>query len=266
VVAAGGVAPGGGLAPGAVRQVLRAAAACDVLAVGPGMGVGAGQAAIVRAVLEQCDKPVVLDADGLNNLARIDGWPALRRCPLVLTPHPGEFSRLTGAKTADIQADRVGAAAAAVKEWLSAAPGGIAQGTSPQRPGKPEPLPARRGGAGAPPREATPRKESPPGEAPLVLVLKGAGTVATDGRRVYVNATGNPGMATGGSGDVLTGVIAALVGQGLSPFDAACLGVYVHGLAGDLGAARLGEVSLTAWDLLDFLPGAFRAAKKKALG
>jgi NAD(P)H-hydrate epimerase len=209
----------GDLGPGAVRQVLRSAGGCDVLAVGPGMAVGAGQGAIIRAVLGQ-ERPVVLDADGLNNLAAIDGWPEVRRCPLVLTPHPGEFSRLTGKKTADIQADRIAAAVEAARDWSGA----------------------------------------------TVLVLKGAGTVVTDGRRVYVNATGNPGMATGGSGDVLTGVIAALIGQAdatgrgrrLSPFDAACLGVHVHGLAGDLGATELGEVSLTAWDLLDFLPAAFR--------
>jgi NAD(P)H-hydrate epimerase len=90
-----------------------------------------------------------------------------------------------------------------------------------------------------------------------VLVLKGAGTVVTDGRRVYVNTTGNPGMATGGAGDVLTGVVAALIGQGLSPFDAAVLGVYLHGLAGDIAAERLGEVSLIATDLIDHLGQAF---------
>ena len=91
-----------------------------------------------------------------------------------------------------------------------------------------------------------------------VLVLKGHGTIVTDGRGVYVNTTGNPGMATGGTGDVLTGLIAALLGQGLAPFDAAQLGVYVHGLAGDLARDDLGEVSLTATDLLQYLPRALR--------
>jgi NAD(P)H-hydrate epimerase len=94
----------------------------------------------------------------------------------------------------------------------------------------------------------------------LVLVLKGHGTIVTDGRRVYVNHTGNPGMATGGTGDVLTGLIAALVGQGLEPFAAAQLGVHWHGLAGDLARDDLGEVSLIASDLLDYLPKAIRAA------
>jgi NAD(P)H-hydrate epimerase len=90
-----------------------------------------------------------------------------------------------------------------------------------------------------------------------VVALKGAGTVVTDGGRLYVNTTGNPGMATAGSGDVLTGVTAALAGQGLSSFDATVLGVYVHGLAGDLAAGRLGQVSLIATDLIDALPEAF---------
>ncbi|MCX5646322.1 MAG: NAD(P)H-hydrate dehydratase [Phycisphaerae bacterium] len=90
------------------------------------------------------------------------------------------------------------------------------------------------------------------------VALKGAGTVVTDGQRVYVNTTGNPGMGTAGAGDVLTGVTAALMGQGLSSFDATVLGVYIHGLAGDLAAAGLGQVSLIATDLIDFLPEAFK--------
>jgi len=107
-----------------------------------------------------------------------------------------------------------------------------------------------------------------------VVCLKGAGTVVTDGTRVYINTTGNPGMATAGSGDVLTGIILALLGQfvgagpcacpsegnhgGLPLLDATILGVYVHGLAGDLAAARLGQVSLIATDLIDALPEAFK--------
>ncbi len=92
----------------------------------------------------------------------------------------------------------------------------------------------------------------------VVLVLKGQGTIVTDGRRMYINTTGNPGMATGGTGDVLGGLIAALVGQKLETFAAAQLGVYLHGLAGDLALGQVGEVSLIASDLLHFLPQAFR--------
>src|SRR5207302_4494259 len=90
----------------------------------------------------------------------------------------------------------------------------------------------------------------------LVLVLKGHGTLVTDGRRVYRNTTGNPGLATAGSGDVLTGLVAALIGQGLDPFAAAQLGVHLHGKAGDLARDDLGEVSLVATDLLHYLPAA----------
>jgi NAD(P)H-hydrate epimerase len=79
----------------------------------------------------------------------------------------------------------------------------------------------------------------------------------TDGQKVYVNKTGNPGMATAGSGDVLTGVVTALMGQGLSNLDAAVLGVYIHGLAGDIAAEKVGQVSLMATDIIDALCDAF---------
>ncbi|HUS91009.1 MAG TPA: NAD(P)H-hydrate dehydratase [Phycisphaerae bacterium] len=210
--------PDGEPAADALRQVARAAKAADVLAVGPGMAQGPTQRDLVRAALEQ-DKPVVLDADGLNNLGALDGWPALRRCGLVLTPHPGEFSRLTGRPIGEIQSDRQAAALAAAGEWARAATG----------------------------------------QAPLVVLLKGAGTVVTDGRRVRINRTGNPGMATGGSGDVLTGLIAALLAQGLSPFDAASLGAHLHGRAGDLAAEQLSPPAMIAWDLLEYLPAAMKA-------
>jgi NAD(P)H-hydrate epimerase len=91
-----------------------------------------------------------------------------------------------------------------------------------------------------------------------VVALKGARTVVTDGKQLYVNSTGNPGLAAGGTGDVLTGVIAALIGQKFSPFDATVLGSYLHGMAGDIGAERLGQYSLMASDLLDLLPEAFQ--------
>ena len=93
-----------------------------------------------------------------------------------------------------------------------------------------------------------------------VALLKGHKTVVADGKQVYVNKTGNPGMATGGSGDVLSGIVGALIGQKLSPFDAACLGAHLHGKAGDLAARKFGQVSLMATDLLDALPEAFRKA------
>ncbi|MCD4699819.1 MAG: NAD(P)H-hydrate dehydratase [Phycisphaerae bacterium] len=206
----------GDLSPQAARQMLAAADASDVLAVGPGMGISGGADQLVRASLGQ-DKPVVLDADGLGNLARIDGWASLRRYPLVLTPHPGEMARLTDKSVEQIQSGREGSAVAAAEQWSATVE-----------------------------------------NVPLVVVLKGAGTVVTDGLRVFVNETGNPGMATGGTGDVLTGLIASLIGQGLDLFEASCLGVHIHGLAGDLAAEKLGQTSLIASDLLDFLPEAIR--------
>jgi NAD(P)H-hydrate epimerase len=199
--------------------VIAAADKNDVVAIGPGFGVGDGQQAILRAMLQR-SQPTVIDADGLNNLAQMTDWPGLRRCPLILTPHPGELGRLTGMGIADVQNARADTCA----------------------------------------RWATTWSESAQTDAPLVLVLKGAGTVVCDGSRRYTNDTGNPGLATGGTGDVLTGIIAALLGQQLDPFDAACLGVWVHGLAGDLAAGELGEVSLIASDLPEYLHQAFARA------
>ncbi len=89
------------------------------------------------------------------------------------------------------------------------------------------------------------------------VVLKGHGTIVTNGDRMYINETGNSGMATGGTGDVLTGVIAGLMGQHVPPLEAAILGVYLHGLAGDFAAEELGRISMTATDVLEYLPEAF---------
>ncbi len=96
-----------------------------------------------------------------------------------------------------------------------------------------------------------------------VIVLKGHRTLVTDGRMRWTNTTGNPGMATGGTGDVLTGLVTSLACQGLSPLDAARLAVYLHGLSGDLAAAELGQESLVASDLIRFLPRALVAYRKE---
>jgi len=99
-------------------------------------------------------------------------------------------------------------------------------------------------------------------ERRCILVLKGHGTVVTDGERAYVNTTGNPGMATGGSGDVLTGMIAGLVAQGIAAYEAAKTAVFMHGLAGDLACIETGEISLVATDILAKLPQAFKSYAK----
>ncbi len=212
--------PDGQLAKSAGREFAEAAKAATVLAVGPGMGIGRRQQDLVLAAIEQ-DKPLVLDADGLNNLSKIDGWALRRRCPLVLTPHPGEFARLIGKPVSEIQSARQALAVEAARQWSSAG----------------------RAGTG-----------------PLVLVLKGVGTVITDGRRVRINVTGNPGMATGGAGDVLTGLVAALLAQAMEPFDAATLAAHVHGRAGDLAADELSQPAMIATDLLERIPKAMREA------
>jgi NAD(P)H-hydrate epimerase len=193
------------------RPVLeRLLAPADVVAVGPGLGQSGGIRGLLRFLVTATDRPLVIDADGLNALAGQTEILAGLDRPVILTPHPGEFGRLVGKETAGIQADRIGEAAA-----LAA--------TSEH----------------------------------LVVVLKGAGTVVTDGRRYFVNTTGNPGMATGGTGDVLTGIITALLAQRLPAFEAAQLGVFVHGLAGDIARDHDGEIGMIAGDLVDALPDAF---------
>ena len=153
--------------------------------------------------------PLVLDADGLNLLAQIDGWALHLPADSILTPHPGEMARLLGgeASAATVQADRVGTAQRAAADW----------GT--------------------------------------VVVLKGARTViaAPDGR-VAINPAATPALATAGTGDVLAGVIAGLRAQGLTAFDAAVVGVYLHGRAGELVAEELGDAGALAGDIADALP------------
>jgi NAD(P)H-hydrate epimerase len=194
----------------ALAELLALAEQATAVVVGPGLGQSAALRAMVPTLLRQVARPVVLDADGLNALGADTQPLADRPAPTLLTPHPGEFARLTGLDTEAVQGDRPGQAL----EF------------------------ARRHGS--------------------VLVLKGAGTVVTDGRRLYTNTTGNPGMATGGTGDVLAGLLGALLAQGVEPFDAAVMGAFLHGRAGDLARDRLGETSLLATDLLDELPAALR--------
>ena len=183
----------------------------DVVAVGPGLGQSDAMHGLIANLIERSGKPLVIDADGLNALAKLspDTWRHHSK-PIVLTPHPGEFSRLSGVPANEVREHRETLAANYARENS------------------------------------------------VVLVLKGHATVVTDGTRFYRNTTGNPGMATGGTGDVLTGLIAAFIGQRLDPFAAAVLGAWVHGRSGDLAAERFGQAALTATDLLDYLPFALR--------
>ncbi|HEX2476474.1 MAG TPA: NAD(P)H-hydrate dehydratase [Lacipirellulaceae bacterium] len=207
----------------ATGEVLNAETSATAIAIGPGLGRSVGAVEFANYFYQIGDRPKIFDADALFALAEYP--PALNRPggARILTPHPGEFARITGKRYDDSR--RTESAAEFVRN--------IAEGAS---------------AAGKTTSE-------------IVLVLKGHRTVITDGQWYCTNQTGNPGMATGGSGDVLTGVITGLLCQGLSPFDAARLGVHVHGLAGDLAAAELGQVSLIASDLIEYLPKAFQSLR-----
>jgi NAD(P)H-hydrate epimerase len=197
----------GDLSPQAVDLLLQYADKRDVtvLALGPGLSLQPQTAAIVKQVAQAWRRPLVIDADGLNNLTPAE-LPPLDS--FVITPHPGEFSRLFGVEREALAADR------------------NVQAT----------------------RVAAQHR--------LVCLLKGRETVVTDGTRLYVNSTGNPAMATGGMGDVLTGVIASFLGQGLPALEAAAAGAFCHGLAADL--ITISDRGLLALDVAHALPQAFR--------
>lgn len=193
---------GGRLSADAVPEILTRLPQMDAVLVGPGLGQSEGTLAVVRAVLEKAECPVVVDADGINVLSAHRDLLRGRKLPTILTPHDGEFARLGGV----IGEDRM-AAAAALTEELG-----------------------------------------------CVVLLKGHETCITDGTNGYLNPTGNPGMAVGGSGDVLAGVITALLGVGLPPLEAAACGAWLHGAAGDRCAAELGQYGMLPTDMLSALP------------
>ena len=183
----------------------------EALLVGPGLGQGGYQQAFMRAVLPGLGgdhlRGVVIDADGLNNLARVEEWWKSLSVPAVITPHPGELSRLTGLSVADVQADRFGAARKHAAEWN------------------------------------------------VTIVLKGANTiVASPDGRARLSPFANPALASGGTGDVLAGAVAGLIAQGLDPFDAASLAVYLHASAAENASRELGSAGVLATDLLPELP------------
>ena len=192
---------GGKLSEAAISDILERLPHMDAVLIGPGLGQSEGTFAVVRAVLEHARCPVVLDADGINVIARHKDILRGRTGSAILTPHAGEFARLGGDG-----ADRPAAA------------------------------------------------EAMAGELGCILLLKGRGTVITDGTTTYINPTGNPGMAVGGSGDVLAGIITALLGQGIEPLTAAACGAWLHGAAGDICAAQIGQYGMLPSDMVNVLP------------
>lgn len=191
----------------------------SILAIGPGLSQHPETVALVHNLIRECERPIVIDADALNALAKSTKLLSYLPPQTVLTPHPGEMARLIGGTVFEVEGDRIAIAQQFAREH------------------------------------------------DVTLVLKGAPTVVASGNgRVWINSTGNSGMATGGMGDVLTGVIAGFMAQQSSSLDAAILGVYLHGLAADIAAETIGVHGLMAGDVLDALPNAFHSCGGSRLG
>ena len=192
-------------------EILRLSDKCDVIAMGPGLGTEEGTVELVRDIVSEIDKPLVLDADGINALK--GDLLKKRTGRTVITPHPGEMARLTGKDIAAVQSNR---------EYVAKS---VAESTG------------------------------------IIVCLKGYKTiVASPSGEIYINTTGNSGMATGGTGDVLTGMLASFIGQGVDDYSAAVSAVYLHGFAGDIALEKKGSFALIASDLLDNLAEAFDRA------
>ncbi len=191
------------------EDILDRLSRCDACLIGPGMGNTEKTAELVRLALESARTPLILDADGINAVSGNIDVLKKAGCPVILTPHEGEFQRLGGAV-----------------------------------------------GSGGRMRAASDFAQ----ENGCILVLKGHRTVTAfpDGT-AWVNTTGNPGMARGGSGDVLAGMVLSFAGQGFPIKDAVLAAVYLHGLAGDMCAGKFGEYSMTPGDMLNMLPEAVKS-------
>lgn len=182
----------------------------DAAVFGPGLGKGRGILPLLERIITEFTKTLIIDADGINALSSNIDILNRKKCSVILTPHPGEMSRLNGLSISEIQSARIKTA------------------------------------------------EDFADRFDVTVALKGEGTVvAARGGKTAVNPSGNCGMATGGTGDVLSGVVAALAAQGCTPYNSAVLGVYLHGLAGDIAAAENGVHGLIASDLCGALPAAF---------
>ena len=192
----------GMLSEQAIPDILNRLPRLDAVLIGCGLGQSQGTMAVLKAVLEKAECPVVVDADGINLLARNIDLLRERTAPTILTPHDGEFARLGGVLTGDRMAS--------ARDFAE--------------------------------------------QTGCILLLKGHRTCISDGTTCYENTTGNPGMAVGGSGDVLAGMIVSLLGQGIAPLEAAACGAWLHGAAGDLCAAQLGQYGMLPTDMLNVLP------------
>ena len=209
----------GVVSPAAASVILDAAPRYEALLIGCGLGQAADTVRFVESIVYSAQQlpPTVVDADGLNILSKTSEWWSRFGGPAVITPHPGEMSRLTGSPTEVIQADRIQTATASAKSWNK------------------------------------------------VAVLKGAFTVVAmpDGSTM-LSPFANPGLASAGTGDVLAGTIVGLLSQGMTLEDAAALGVYIHGAAGERVRDGLGDTGMVASDLLPELPRVIKALRARA--
>ncbi len=201
----------------------------DVLAIGPGLSSGPGITNMILTILKSVTTPMVLDADAINAIAGHTDILSKVRAPVIFTPHTGEMARLLDKDLSAGNSERV-AAWKARKQTIEN--NRIASALAFSR------------------------------DTGANLILKGVPTIIGDPEgKTFINTTGNPGMATAGSGDVLTGMVAALLSQSMSPLDASILAVYLHGLAGDLAASEKGMHSLIATDIIEKIPEAFLRLK-----
>lgn len=223
-------AGGGTLSSKASSVILRfLAERADVLCIGPGIGVSDETRKLLAELVTSSRAPMIIDADGINSIDDMALF-GKAQAPVVLTPHPGEMGRLLNKKEAS--------------------------------PGKGKRKPGVKELRNHIEQERIATALAFSQETGTYLLLKGVPSVlAEPGGRAYINPTGNPGMATGGTGDVLTGMVSSFMAQGMNPADAAILGMYMHGLAGDIAADKKGEHSLIASDIIDSLPEAFKSLK-----
>lgn len=203
--------PDGKISKSNIDFLLCEAEKSSAVLIGCGLSVCDNTEELINSFMENCTKPLVLDADALNCVAKNTDILKKAKAPIIITPHPGEMARLIKSTPKAINENRAEIAADFAKEYG------------------------------------------------VVTVLKGAGTIisAPDGK-ILINRTGNSGMATGGSGDVLAGMTGSLLAQGANVFDAASAAVYLHGLSGDLAAEKLGKISMLPTDLIGEIPQAFR--------
>lgn len=179
--------------------------------VGCGLGACDDTEKIVFSVIENCTKPMVLDADALNCVAKRPEILLKKKAPVIITPHPGEMARLSGLIVQLVNSERERVAVDFAQKYG------------------------------------------------VVTVLKGAGTIiAESSGRVMINNTGNSGMATGGSGDVLAGMVASILAQGATALDAAAAAVYLHGLSGDIAKDKFGKISMLPTDIIDCIHLAYK--------